>query len=266
MKLIETEELKKLQLDILKDVHDFCMKNEIKYSLAFGTLLGAVRHKGYIPWDDDIDIMMQRKDYEIFLRMYGNKKYQIAYRDRMPSFYLPYAKVYDVRTKVDEYSDYSMDYGVNIDVFPLDNVPDSGDELKSFLQKKKFWNIIYELKRIKIAKRRSFTKNAVLALAHVLLYPVSIHFVSEQMRNLSEKYYKEPTRRIGIVAPSDNNLREIWNREIFEEYIVLPFEGVEVLVMRHYQQFLTAAYGDYMQLPPEDKRVTHHKYLAYWLV
>lgn len=264
MRRIELEELKQLQLDILSDVHEFCIQSNIKYSLAFGTLLGAVRHEGYIPWDDDIDIMMPRKDYEIFLKMYGNERFQIANHNTMSSCHLPYSKVYDVRTLVSEYSEYPMDYGVNIDVFPLDNVPDSEVELKSFLKKKEFWNIIYDLKKIKISKRRSFIKNVVLAFAHILFFPISIHFVSQKMRNLSIKYFNVPTKRIGIVAPSDNNIREIWDRETFAEYAILPFENVEVMVMKNYHDFLTAAYGNYMQLPPKDKRISHHVFTALW--
>lgn len=264
MKIIDIEELKQVQLEILADVHQFCQKRNIRYSLAFGSLLGAVRHKGYIPWDDDIDIMMPRSDYENFLKWYGNERYQVANSDTMDSYFLPYAKVYDTRTWVEEFMEYPMEYGVNIDVFPLDNLPDSDDELKSFLQHKQLWNCLFELKRIKTTPQRLLLKNSILVLAHMLLYPVSIYSISKRMRKLSEKYADIPTRRIGIVAPSDNNIREIWDRRVFDEYTLLPFEGINVQVMKNYHQFLTAAYGDYKQLPPKEKRVSHHSFKAFW--
>lgn len=264
MKKIETEELKKIQLEILADIHSFCLENDIKYSLAFGSLLGAVRHKGYIPWDDDIDIMIPRNDYEKFISSYGNARYKIASPDTVPAYYLPFAKVYDNKTFLKEDVESSVNLGVNIDVFPLDNVPDSDVDLDCFLRVKSMWNILYNLKIIKRRRERSFFKNFLLLLSHILLFPLPITYISDKMRNVSVKYSKVPSKRIGIIAPSDNNKREIWDKELFKDFTIVPFESLHVQVIKNYHQFLSAAYGEYMQLPPENKRVTHHAFQAYW--
>ena len=102
MEELGIDKLKQIQLDMLKDIHTFCVEHEIRYSLAFGTLLGAVRHKGYIPWDDDIDIMMPREDYNRFIRSYGNQTYKIADMSVNPNYGLPFAKVEDVLTVIEE--------------------------------------------------------------------------------------------------------------------------------------------------------------------
>lgn len=119
MKEIDVDELKHIQLDMLKDVHAFCVNNNIKYSLAYGTLLGAVRHRGYIPWDDDIDIMMLREDYNRFVHSYDNDIYRIEDLSTDPDYELPYAKVEDVRTVMKEFVNGSSSSGVYIDIFLL---------------------------------------------------------------------------------------------------------------------------------------------------
>lgn len=264
MKPIATSEIKLLQLNILKSVHNFCIDNNIRYSAAFGTLLGTIRHQGYIPWDDDIDIMIPRLDYERFISSFSDENYRVASNTSMASYYLPYAKVYDVRTKVNEHVEIPMDFGVNIDVFPLDVVPDSDKELASLLKVKDFWNKIYNLKIVSVEKSRSWYKNVVLLIAHVLLAPWSIHIISEKLRSCAVRYSGMTTSRVGLVAQSDNNNREIWPLSVFAKYETRRFEDTEILVISDYDHILKSIYGDYMQLPPVEKRITHHSFDAWW--
>ena len=125
MEEIGIDKLKQIQLDMLKDIHAFCVEHDIRYSLAFGTLLGAVRHKGYIPWDDDVDIMMPREDYNRFIRSYGNNIYRIADMSVNPDYGLPFAKVEDVLTVIEENVEGGSVFGIYIDVFPVDYIPDN---------------------------------------------------------------------------------------------------------------------------------------------
>ena len=116
-------ELRKIQLAILDKVHEFCMERGLRYSLGGGTLLGAVRHKGYIPWDDDIDIMMPRPDYDRFLQEFDGAypHYGVLWYKNDENCLWPYAKVYDNRTVLEEHF---IKTGINIDVFPVDGLPD----------------------------------------------------------------------------------------------------------------------------------------------
>ena len=117
-------EIKSLQMEILCSIHNFCVNNNIRYSLAYGTLLGAIRHKGYIPWDDDVDILMPRPDYEKFLKLYPgyNKNHTVQTYINDDSYYLAFAKVYDNRTELIVFPTRT---GVFVDIFPVDGLPDS---------------------------------------------------------------------------------------------------------------------------------------------
>lgn len=264
MKEIDVEELKAIQLDILKDIHSFCVSHDIKYSLAFGSLLGAIRHGGFIPWDDDIDIMMRRDEYERFIRAYGNDKYRIADLSTNAGYGLPFAKVEDIRTKMDEMVEGTTEFGIYIDVFPVDNVPDDISQRKSFYQKKKIWNILFNLKVVKITRGRSMMKNAILLMGHILLYPIKKVCIVRKMSRISQIYNATKTNEVAVVVPSDSRLEEAIPASCFDEYITCKFEDVDVMAIAAYDLYLKGAYGNYMQLPPEEKRVSHHVFEAYW--
>ena len=127
MKEIGLKELRDLQLDILQNVHDFCVAHGIHYSLAYGTLLGAIRHKGYIPWDDDIDIAMLRPDYEKFMREYKDEVYRFCECRLDKDIHIGFGKVEDTRTIIIEAGN-TKNLGVTIDVFPIDDLCDSYEE------------------------------------------------------------------------------------------------------------------------------------------
>lgn len=263
MKTINTEELKAILLDILKDIHQFCVANNIRYSIAYGTLLGAVRHKGYIPWDDDIDIMMPREDYERFIKTYGNSIYRIADLSKNPEYSLPFAKVEDFRTIMDEYVEGETVYGAYVDVFPVDNVPNNVIKRKFFYWRMSFWRALYNLKTVKTRKGRSIIKNFVLIVSHILLRFVSKQEIARRISDMASTYRGDNTNYMGVVA--DPELYSYYvPSSFFEEFVELPFENIDVKSIKEYDKYLKAAYGDYMQLPPVEKRVSHHVFNAYW--
>ena len=132
MKIITSEELKAIQLDLLQKTADFCKENGIRYYLCGGTLLGAIRHKGYIPWDDDIDISMPRPDYDRFISMFNKPEndYQVIDMSNNKKYGLPFAKVHDTRTFVDELQYTKDQFGVYIDIFPIDGVGEDEQVLR----------------------------------------------------------------------------------------------------------------------------------------
>ena len=264
MKPIYTEELKRIQFDILKDVDSFCKKNGIRYSLAYGTLLGAVRHKGYIPWDDDIDIMLLRSDYEKFIRIYGNERYSIDDTSTNENYFCPYAKVIDNRTVLKENTAFKSISKVFIDVFPVDNIPDSESELNAMFRKKSIWNAIFNLKKVTVSKKRTLIKNITLAISHVLLSVLPMRMVVEKMKQSGIRYSNQETKRRAVFVTADNKKRWILPSKLFEEYTELVFEGYSFSVVSRYDDYLTACYGDYMKLPPIEQQTTHHSIEAWW--
>ena len=264
MREIGIEELKRIQLEMLKDIHSFCIAHSIMYSLAFGTLLGAVRHKGYIPWDDDIDIMLPRDDYDRFVSGYGNERYQVVDISKDSQYGLAFAKVLDVRTLLIENTIDKNEYGIYIDVFPIDNIPDNMSERKRFYRRKDFWNALHIFKTVQLNSHRPIIKNLILLIGRIISLPLSKTFITKKMDKISRKYQGYQTEFMGIVAPADSRIEEAIPAKYFKEYVELPFEDSTFMAIRAYDEYLTAAYGNYMHLPPEEKRVSHHSFQAWW--
>lgn len=263
-KEIDINELKNIQLMMLADIDGFCTANDINYSLAYGTLLGSIRHQGYIPWDDDIDIMMPRKDYEKFIGQYVSEFYKVIDVNNNINYSLPFAKIHDTRTVMQEFVDNDSSFGVYIDVFPIDNVPDS--RFKEFIQfsLKSILNVIHNIKNVKIAPKRGFIKNSILFLGHVVLLPYPLHSCAVSMDNLSKLFSNTKTKRSAIIAPANNSKGWINQCDVFTNYQRTKFENIDVSIITRYDELLTSIYGDYMKLPPIEKQVSHHNFKAWW--
>lgn len=265
MKIIELPELKSIQMNILSAVDRFCDDNNISYSIAYGTLLGAVRHQGYIPWDDDIDICMMRDDYERFVSLFPellNGYYKIASIKRIPGWHAPFSKIFDCRTSLIQRKARTIDIGVNIDVFPLDEVPDNMEQWKKYWKHQSHLLNLKDLKSIKIVKERSLLKNAVLVLLKIIYSYKSQTSIVRELDKNAQRYNGQGYQFVyanvsGITkGPLQKSLlTEIANYK-FEDRIYKGFKNADY--------YLSMTYGNYMKLPPESERVGKHGITAYW--
>lgn len=263
---IGMEVFRKIQLDILISVDEFCKKHNIQYFLAYGTLIGALRHRGYIPWDDDIDIAMPRPDYEKFIKSYGkegNDTYYVLSPDSDKLYPYTFAKICKSGTHITEFSSLKYDLGVNIDLFPIDGLPAGKAEIKSHYSKICFYRDCLNVKRIKLDfKKRSLQKNCTLTLAKVALWPVPYRALINKIVNLSKKYsYSESCFAADLNFGNENRCLP---KTIFEQDVPVEFENHRFPAPVGYDRWLRVIYGEYMQLPPLEKQVTHHAMKAYY--
>ena len=259
---LNLEEMKKIQLGILDAVADFCDKNQINYWLDSGTLIGAVRHKGYIPWDDDIDLGMLRPDYDRFLELFNkeNPVYKAYSVENNPDFLYPFAKVLDTRTVLYEPDEKGVKSCVNIDIFVYDNAPDDDRKVAKMYKKRDKYVSLHNVRvRLYLSKNRP-----LVHLIKKLIYPFLLvlpknYFAKKIVKN-STKFKRKDTKRIGNFT---SITKVCCDKELFAGSVPVEFEGKIYKAPQGYDAWLTAFYGDYMKLPPEEKRVPHHSFKAY---
>lgn len=262
MQAIDIKEQKEIQKEILNEIVTFCEENGIRYFLAYGTLLGAIRHKGYIPWDDDIDIHMPRPDYEKFITLYNkksNSRYQVISHELDRRYKVPFAKIYRKDTIVTEFFYKQSTFGVYVDIFPLDGIK---SKWQAYIcgQCIRFMYI----KTMIFCNRQTFARKTRLFITKLILLPFSSHFILRNMRNIATKHNYEKCDRICSFG-SRTAMREILPREVYDDYTTVTFEGYEYRAPKGYEKYLTSKYGDYMQLPPEEQRVSTHDSQAWYL-
>lgn len=259
MRELNDQERRQVLLDTLVEFDKNCDEIGVHYSVAEGTLIGVARHKGFIPWDDDIDIYMLRGDYERFIREYRNEglRFQVIALENSDIWNRPYAKYYDSNTLEQENTRFNVGIGLGIDIFPLDSVP---EDIKIFHKyRKKLYRLrdYYVAKSLSLSLKRSFAKNISIVLMQIALAPFSQRYLAKRVSSYSQKF-----NNAGSSLLCDNvegyKYREPYSISEFASYIRMPFENITVSVMEQYHVVLTKEYGDYMKLPPVDQRITHH--------
>lgn len=269
MKPINITELKNLQLEILVKFHNFCTKNNLRYFLAYGTLLGAVRHKGYIPWDDDIDIMMCRHDYERLIKIFNYSNIEnlsIISPEINTKYYAPYANVYDKRTiLIEPYLDHGIeDLGVKIDIFPIDIVPEDFSEYSSVIKKLKLLNYIRESKILKVGYLKGFSSKLKLIIKKVIFSPITIPRIHKKILSIVKEVAKNNDSNFVDVITFITLTNRRFDKKIVDGFQKIEFEGYEFCAPLDTDIYLTAQFGDYLTLPPKEKQIPHHNFIAYW--
>ena len=266
MREMTPDEVKKTQLEILDYVAEFCDTHQIKYWLDSGTLLGAVRHKGYIPWDDDIDVGMLRPDFDRLMTLFDggeNTRYQFICGENSKDFFTAHGKVMDVTTILYEPDLKGYKSAVNIDIFVYDNAPDEDTLVKRMFDRRDIYRTLGAFQFRTIQKKEG--DGCLKAAAKVILNCVCTFspkgYFTQKMIHNAKLYSKEKgLERIGNFTSYS---RTVCNIHAFDETIPIEFEGKVYKAPRGWDEWLTAMYGAYMELPPVEKRVTHHSYIAY---
>ncbi|MBQ8610315.1 MAG: LicD family protein [Oscillospiraceae bacterium] len=248
--------LKSAELEMLQAFIEVCEKLELNYYLLGGTLLGAVRHQGFIPWDDDIDVGMLRKDYEKFVRegqKYLPEHIFLQHYNTDPAYPMNFVKLRNSRTAFIETSvrKLKMNHGVFLDVFPLDRCETA--------EKRKWFERMNAICRMRIAmvfdlKRDVSLRGKVSGVVLKLLFPR----VSSAVKLREKLHCSMPDGPLVANFCGAWGVKEIVPATWYGQPRELYFEGMRVKAPAEYEKWLTQVYGDYMQLPPEEKRVTHH--------
>lgn len=259
----QTEKLKEIELELFKCFIEICTQLNIKYYVMGGTMLGSVRHQGFIPWDDDIDVALRREDYELFCEkaqemLPENIFLQTVETD--PEYISGFAKLRDSNTTFVETSikERNVNHGVYIDIFPLDYYPEK--KIKQCI-------FYFKQKAIKVRLRKEYTldkraqggiiKNMVMNILFVfslLMYPT----VKSACRAREALFTSVSSSSLLANLNGAWGKKEIVPAEWYGNGCMLKFENIEVCAPIQYEKWLKQVYGDYMQLPPVEKRVTHH--------
>ncbi len=267
-KEISISEFKSIAYGVLEYFKFVCEKYGIFYSLSFGTVLGAVRHNGFIPWDDDIDVCVMRQDYTKLIDAFNrenNQQFKVVCTEIDPNYSLPHMKVIDTRTILyQEGRRNNYQLGIWIDVFALDNVPDDLDERRKYIQKLERYQDIWTLLEYKSnnehLKIKSYSRQ-ILKKLRAIVHRYDSFKWARKLEKLSKKYQNVKTKEVGVLSffPYDRN-KSIFDRDFILKTTPHLFEHSEFPIPSDYDTYLTKVYGNYMELPPVEKRVTHHNY------
>lgn len=251
--------LQLVQLEILEVIDKICADNGISYSLYAGTLLGAVRHKGFIPWDDDLDVCMSREDYEAFISIWNDVKpkgYIIQNKENTPNFTQSFSKIRKEHTTFLQYDFEREAYhtGIFVDIFPLDRIPDNKIGRIIFR-----WNCLkYQLFTREFVPPKSNIFVKAISKLILLTVPVSKRkYVRDRICEKITRY--KDNKSFGIVAiETASTQKQIYPADMLDKFVRIKFENKYYMCFENWKQNLGIKYGDYMKLPPEEERIWRH--------
>ncbi len=257
---LQLNDIQKESLAILLDVNEFCVMHDIKYSLAYGSLLGAIRHKGFIPWDDDVDIVMPRNDFERFCKEYKSINGYKVLSPNSPDSLITFGRVYDnQKTRCETTAPWStFSTGIWIDVFPLDGVEDNINEFETRVK-----SLHYTAKRLVMSRTslegfwstKTIRRKCTWIIKRLLTLGVCVDGLKQRYLKEIKKYDLEACNYFGQLGCYDGNtIKEHNPKEDFVHCVEVEFEGYKFLAMNGYDAVLQRYYGDYMKLPPVSQR------------
>ena len=262
MKILSESELNKLkaiELNMLTDIDKLCRDHEIKYSLAAGTLLGAIRHKGFIPWDDDIDIMLRREEYDKLrdcVKLYGKELYWVDYYT-YEGYPYPFSKIMMKNTiLIEESNKYATaPDGVFIDVFPIDNTTQDYKKRKAQYKKVTKWK-----QRLVTRENYYFGQTGVKEWYRLIRRNLFNCFPKKLFIDIIERECRKYAKTDTLISLTGTvgTEKATYPKEWFDNYIELEFAGKNFMAIRKCKELLEQQYGNYMELPPKKEQVPHH--------
>lgn len=259
-KELSLHDIKLITCATLKYFKSFCKANDITFYLSNGTLLGAVKYGGFIPWDDDIDVLMPRKDYDKFVDMYKDSdQYKLFTHERDSKYKFSYAKLCNMKTeKVETNIDSGVSLGIDIDIFPLDAC--SEHILRKSIQTKLS---IYQrgciLSKFISSKGKPIYKRFIISCCKLL----GFEFFYKRMTNVVKRESVKDGEYMGSLMWPIYGKKEIIPSDVFSKSIEIEFEGELYPAPIGYDVYLRSLYGAYENDPPIEKQKTHHSYKAY---
>lgn len=253
------KEIQKEELNILLEFDSFCKEHQLKYYLIGGTLLGAIRHKGFIPWDDDIDVCMPRPDYMRFLEIFP-EIYKDKYFLRCPeknNFPLPFIKLMNKNIKIKSLSiNKDMESNLWIDILPIDGLPENINEVKKIYKKRYIYGTLLLLKFSKIGNFK-LKRRAQRCIGKLIARLCSDKFLRNKINKLVDRKNYDQYSYVGAVTWGMYGIGERMLKSEFKKTVYVDFEGHKFPTFSCWDSYLKGIYGEYMELPPIEKRMTH---------
>lgn len=253
--ITDLDEIKKIELEIMKKIHQFCEENKIEYFLSYGSLIGAIRHKGFIPWDDDIDIFMARPEYEKFLKLFPKYEEKLNLKlvnhKTVPYYGRNLSKVIDTNTVLYEPVYKSDDpIGVFVDIWPLDGVPNNRIIRWWHIKKANFLKKLILASSMKKNDAYSMGKNICITIANLFNSKKLVLY----MERIAKQYLYEKSDYVKCYPAK----HVLYKKTNFNKRVEVKFEDSIFYAPIGYDKILRDEYGDYMNLPPKDQQIPHH--------
>ena len=258
----QSRKIQELELQALIEVDRICRKHGINYTLTCGSLLGAVRHGGFIPWDDDIDIAMMRNDlikFEEVCKTELDHKYFYQSHHTEQDYFRLYSKLRINNTifKESVHSNHNINHGIYIDIFTIDYTPNNKLKKALHILLYKIFSYGLSAKYLNI-QARSGKKKMMACFLRLVYLPFTKEFLYRNADKIAMRY-KDTNDKLDTIIFSGPYLeKECFEYGMFTQYCDIQFEENDVMIISNYKEYLESVYGDYMKLPPKEKQVSHH--------